>query len=158
MSASLDPGYRRVSRWLPFYHLEDRLHGVLVCSISLPLVALSGFLIFSPSDWGLGALGATVLAGTLLALGSAMWLVSKLMAPIRLAQSALRIQRNQLGSTYLPIDLEGDAGAMLIDLKALLDTCERQRRQLEALHEHSEAVRPKARAPAHLRVVAGFDA
>ncbi|TJY59828.1 hypothetical protein E4T66_11625 [Sinimarinibacterium sp. CAU 1509] len=158
MSASLDPWYRRVSRWLPFYHLEDRLHGVLVCSISLPLIALSGFLIFSPSDWGFGALGATVLAGTLIALGGAMWLVSKLMAPIRLAQSALRIQRHQLGSAYLPIDLDGDAGAMLADLRTLIDTCERQRRQLETLHEQNEADRPKVRAPAQLRVVAGVDA
>jgi hypothetical protein len=158
MSASLDPWYRRVSHWLPFYHLEDRLYGVLVCSISLPLLALSGFLIFSPSDWGLGALAATVLGATLIALGTSMWLVSTLMAPIRLAQSALRIQRQQLGNTYLPIDLDGDAGAMLTDLKAMLDTCERQRRQLESLHAQAEAALPKARPTPSLRVVAGVDA
>lgn len=125
--------YRRLSRWLPFYHLEDRLYGVLVCTISLPLITLAGFLIFSPTNWGLDALASTVLLGTLIGLGAAMWMVNHLMAPVRLAQAALRGHRQPAGIPQIPTDLDGDAGEMLAELDRLIQTCERQRRQLESL-------------------------
>ena len=158
------PGhYHRVNRWLPFYHLEDRLYGVLVCSISLPLITLAGFLIFSPSSWGVDALAASVLTGTLIALGGSMWLVSRLMLPLRWAQSALRSQRQQFGTPKLPADLDGDVGALLVDLQVLMETCERQRRQLEALQNPASAriqtipaSNPAARQP-RLRIVGGAD-
>ncbi len=131
--------YRRIAGWLPFFTLEDRLYGVLVFGVCAPLVTLSCFLIFSPGNWSLGSLVATVLTGTVVALGTSMWIVTQLLTPLRQVRHTLSRYRDERGLLNLPREIDDDCGELMADLHSLIQHSERQRAHLETVHSIASA-------------------
>lgn len=119
--------YRRLQALLPFDQLADKLLGVLIFATTLPLLTLIGFLLLAPSDWQMTTLIALVAIATLSALGIATWLTRTLVAPVALARLALYAYRREQRLLPLPLDLDGEVGSLINDLRATIETCERQR-------------------------------
>ncbi|WP_028008473.1 hypothetical protein [Solimonas flava] len=119
--------YRRLRPLLPFDLLADQLYGVLVFAGGMPLVVLIGFLLLAPDDWQPQTLIAWAAGATLLSLALAIWLTHALLAPVSLARYALHAYRREQRLLPLPPDLHGEAGGLLNDLRATIETCERQR-------------------------------
>ncbi|NGY05665.1 hypothetical protein [Solimonas terrae] len=119
--------YRRLRSWLPFDRLADKFYGVLVLASMTPLLVMIGFLLFAPQNWQPERLLGWTTAATLLALGLSIWLTHALLAPVTLARLALHAYRREQRLLPLPLDLDGEAGGLLNDLRATMETCERQR-------------------------------
>src|SRR3546814_2593318 len=67
------------------------------------------------------------MGATLAGLGLSLWLAHGLLAPVSLARLALHAYRREQRLLPLPLDLDGEAGGLLSDLRATIETCERQR-------------------------------
>lgn len=119
--------YRRLRALLPFDLLSDKLYGVLLFACAAPLLVQIGFLLFAPQDWQVHSLLAWTAGATLLTLGLSIWLLHGLLAPVTLARLALHAYRREQRLLPLPADLDGEAGGLLRDLRATLETCEHQR-------------------------------
>ena len=119
--------YRQLQTLLPFDLLADKLLGVLVFATTLPLLALIGFLLFAPADWSTRTLLALAAVATLSALGVSVWLIRIVVAPVSLARLALYAYRREQRLLPLPGDLDGEVGGLIGDLRATIETCERQR-------------------------------
>ncbi|MGH8446218.1 MAG: hypothetical protein ACREVL_13180 [Solimonas sp.] len=119
--------YRRLRQLLPFDLLADKLYGVLVFACSTPLLVLIGFLLLAPSDWHPQTLLLWTAGATLLTLAVAVWLTHALLAPVSLARLALHAYRREQRLLQLPTDLDGEVGGLLNDVRATIETCERQR-------------------------------
>lgn len=119
--------YRQLQTLLPFDLLADKLLGVLVFATTLPLLALIGFLLFAPSQWSTRTLLALAAVATLSALGVSVWLIRIVVAPVSLARVALYAYRREQRLLPLPDDLDGEVGGLIGDLRATIETCERQR-------------------------------
>lgn len=119
--------YRRLRNWLPFERLTDKFYGVLVLASMTPLLVMIGFLLLAPRNWTAEHLLIWTTGATLLALALALWLTHGLLAPVSLARLALHAYRREQRLLPLPPDLDGEAGGLLNDLRATIETCERQR-------------------------------
>ena len=119
--------HRQLQKLLPFDQLADQLLGVLVFATMLPLLTLIGFLLLAPSDWQTTTLIALVAVASLSALGIAAWLMRTLVAPVALSRLALYAYRREQRLLPMPLDLDGEVGSLINDLRATIETCERQR-------------------------------
>lgn len=120
--------YRRLARWLPFRQLDAQLSALVVGAGLLPLLALlTGVLV--P-----GAPRATlVLLGVLAGSGLALWGIQQLMAPLRMAQAALRLRVAEGRVQPLPTDLQGEMGELLRQLRGALEAEAVQGQTLQAM-------------------------
>lgn len=119
--------YRRLRSWLPFDRLADKFYGVLVLASMTPLMVMIAFLLLAPQDWRTEHLLIWTTGATLTALACSLWLAHGLLAPVSLARLALHAYRREQRLLPLPLDLDGEAGGLLNDLRATIETCERQR-------------------------------
>lgn len=119
--------YRQLRGWLPFDRLSDKFYGVLMLASATPLLVTIGFLLFAADGWRPEQLLAWICGASLLGLGASVWLAHGLLAPITLARLALHAYRREQRLLPLPLDLDGEAGGLLNDLRATIETCERQR-------------------------------
>ena len=119
--------YRRLRHLLPFEQLADKLYGVLVFACTMPLMAVVGMLLLAPAHWQPHTLIACTAAVTAATLGLSIWLAHAILAPVSLSRLALHAYRREQRLLPLPTDLDGEAGGLLNDLRATIETCERQR-------------------------------
>lgn len=119
--------YRQLRHWLPFEQLADKFYGVLVLASMTPLLVMIGFLLFAPQHWQPERLLGWITAATLLALALSVWLTHALLAPVTLARLALHAYHREQRLLPVPLDLDGEAGGLLSDLRATIEACERQR-------------------------------
>jgi len=125
-------GYRRMSRWLPFHHLDEKLTGLFFCALLVPLLTLIACVLLSG---GLSARAAVIpvmlasLAGSALAL----WGLQELLVPLRIGQEALRAPGRGGQPTALPTDLRDDMGQLLRDLRRTLETSESRGQTAQAM-------------------------
>ncbi|PPE74864.1 hypothetical protein C3942_04095 [Solimonas fluminis] len=120
--------YRRLARWLPFRQLEAQLSALVGLAGLLPLLALlAGLLVPGAPRASLVLLG--VLTGT----GLALWGVQQLLAPLRMAQAALRLRAAEGRVQPLPTDLGGDMGELLREVRRALEAEVSQGQSLQAL-------------------------
>ena len=121
------PLYRRLQLLLPFDLLVDKLLGAILLASLPPLLALVATLLLAPAPLSAATLIGLVAIVTLLSLGAAVWLMRVLIAPVTLAQLALYAYRREQRLLPLPLDLDGEVGSLMSDLRAPIETCERQR-------------------------------
>lgn len=119
--------YRHLRSWLPFDRLTDKFYGVLVLASMTPLLVMISFLLLAPRNWTTEHLLICATVATLLVLALSLWLAHGLLAPVSLARLALHAYRREQRLLLLPLDLDGEAGGLLNDLRATIETCERQR-------------------------------
>ena len=119
--------YRRLRHLLPFDLLADKLYGVLVFACSTPLIVLIGVLLFGADQWRPATLIGVATVATLATLSLSIWLTHAILAPVSLARIALHAYRREHRLLALPSDLDGEAGGLLNDIRATIETCERQR-------------------------------
>ncbi|MGH8429479.1 MAG: GGDEF domain-containing protein [Solimonas sp.] len=124
--------YRQLSRWLSFHHLDEKLSCLFVLALTLPLLALAGCALLWPqASPGLALIPALLAA--LIAGGLALWGLQQLLAPLRMAQSALRVHADSGRVQPLPTDLRDDMGRMLGELRLVLETAESRGQAVQAL-------------------------
>jgi hypothetical protein len=119
--------YRRLRPLLPFDALADKLYGVLVFACSTPLLVLIGVILLGSERWQTQTLIGIAGAATVATLGLSIWLTHAVLAPVSLARLALHAYRREQRLLALPADLDGEAGGLLNDIRATIETCERQR-------------------------------
>src|SRR3546814_16451166 len=68
------------------------------------------------------------MGATLAGLGLSLWLAHGLLAPVSLARLALHAYRREQRLLPLPLDLDGEAGGLLSDLRATIETRSEERR------------------------------
>lgn len=119
--------YRRLQALLPFDLLADKLLGVLIFTSLLPLASLIMFLSLAPAHWQTTTLIGLMAVVTLSTLGLSVWMMRALLAPVALARFALYAYRREQRLLPLPLDLDGEVGSLMNDLRATIETCERQR-------------------------------
>ncbi|NKF20806.1 hypothetical protein [Solimonas marina] len=117
--------YRRLSSWMPFDRISDHFYGVLVFTCALPPVAAAVCMLAGLT--APAALVAWVGGAACVSLAISIWLMHGLLAPVSLAREALRAYRREQRVVPLPLDLGGEGGGLLNDLRATIETCERQR-------------------------------
>lgn len=124
--------YRRLSRWLPFHHLDEKLSGLFFFALMLPLLTLIGCaLIVGQLSAGLAVI--PVLLASLLSAGLGLWGLNHLLVPVRMAQAALREHGENGRVQPLPTDLRDDMGLFLCDLRRSLETAESRAQAVQAL-------------------------
>lgn len=120
--------YRRLARWLPSRQLDGQLSSLIALAGALPLLGL-----LAGSLLPRGPAAALVLLGILAGSGLALWAVQQLLAPLHMAQAALRLRAGQGRVQPLPTDLGGDLGELLRELRGALETEAAQGQSLQAL-------------------------
>ena len=124
--------YRRLSRWLPFDSLKDKMHLAIASAALLPPVGLSIALFLEGTAIGTPQL-LLVLAASVAGVGLALWMVSSLLAPMRLTLEALGMY-NQRRIVYpLPTDLRDDMGDLLRSVRSTLESVEERRCLLQQM-------------------------
>lgn len=121
------PLYRRLQAVLPFEQLADRLLVLLALAAALPTLAAIGFVLLAPEGWQPATLIGVVLVAALSGLGLASYAMRVLVMPVTLSRMALYGYRREQRLLPLPLDLDGEVGSLINDLRATIETCERQR-------------------------------
>jgi len=124
--------YRRLARWLPFHHLDEKLSSLFFFALMLPLMTLAGcVLVWTQLSAGIALI--PVMLASLAAAGLALWGTQQLLAPLRMAQLALRAHADSGRVQPLPTDLRDDLGDMLSDLRRALEAVEARGQAVQAL-------------------------
>ena len=120
--------YRRLAGWLPSRQLDGQLAALVVLAGALPLLGL-----LAGSWLPRGPAAALVLLGVLAGSGLALWGIQQLLAPLHMAQAALRLRSTEGRVQPLPTDLGGDLGELLRELRGALEAEANQGRSLKDL-------------------------
>lgn len=145
--------YRQLARRLPFYTLRDRTFAIAAGAIVAPVLALV-FIAGRGASAAEAALGLLVFSGA--AVGGALWALHHSLAPLRMAQSALRAYRDDHRVLPLPTDLDDEMGELLRSVRSTLESVDQQRAQIDhdAAHDRLTGLPNRRAADDYLRLAA----